>query len=191
MKKCFIDVETTGLDPEKNGLIQVAGIIEVPDLKAGGSYQLVKTFSFSVKPFRGDLISKEALVINKLTTDDLEKFEEPIKIYGALTNLFSTFVDKFNKKDKMFFIGYNAGFDYNFMRKFWDKCGDKYFGSFFWFPYVDVMTLAMHRGMEIREEMPNFKLATVAKKFGLEVDEARQHEALYDISITKKLFEQF
>ena len=183
MKKCFIDVETTGLDPEKHGVIQVAGIIE-----ASGREQ---TFSFNIKPFRSDLINREALDVNKLTVTDLEKFEEPMKVYKELGNLFMTYVDRYSKKDKMFFIGYNASFDYNFMRAFWKKAGDVYFGSFFWFPYIDVMTLAMKHIMKTRHEMPDFKLATVARKFGIEVDENRQHEALYDVSITKKLFEQF
>lgn len=184
MKECFIDVETTGLDPEKHGVIQVAGIIR-PD-----HVDRVQIFDFRCKPFKNDLVNKEALALHNLKMEDLQTLEEPLKTYGALTNLFSTYVDKFNRGDKMLFIGYNAGFDYNFMRKFWEKAGDKYFGSFFWFPYIDVMTIAMLHLKEQRHTMKDFKLVTVARAFGLEVDETKLHEALYDISLTVFIYDK-
>lgn len=38
--------------------------------------------------------------------------------------------------------------------------------------------------------MPNFQLPTVAKELGIEIDENRTHNALYDISITVKIYDE-
>ena len=90
IKKCFIDIETTGLDPEKHGVFQVAGIIEVPGHE--------QTFTFTMKPFKDDLVNKETLAFHKMTIEILKEFEEPMKIYGVLVNIFSTYVNKYNKR---------------------------------------------------------------------------------------------
>lgn len=181
MKLCFMDVETTGTDPKVHAVIQVAGII----LSKGHEQE----FTFNLKPFKGDLISKYALDVNRLSIEKLETFEEPKKIYGALTNIFRTYVDPYNKGDKMFFVGYRADFDYNFMRAFWEKNDDKYFGSYFWYPPIDLMPICAIRMMADRPRMPNFKLGTVANALGLGYREEDAHNALYDVKITRALYE--
>jgi DNA polymerase III epsilon subunit-like protein len=84
-------------------------------------------------------------------------------------------------------VGYNARFDADFIRSFFEKCGDQYFGSWFWFPPIDVMNLALIKLMDKRATMPNFKLATVANVLGLE-PEGRLHEAHADIRLTQQIF---
>ena len=43
---------------------------------------------------------------------------------------------------------------------------------------------------EQRPDMPDFKLATVAKFMGVEVDETRLHDAAYDLILTRQIFER-
>ena len=43
-------------------------------------------------------------------------------------------LEKFDKKDKFFLVGYNnASFDNQFFRAFFVQNNDMYFGSYFWF----------------------------------------------------------
>ena len=39
-----------------------------------------------------------------------------------------------------------------------------------------------------RKDLPNFKLMSVAKAFGVKLDESLLHDANYDIKITRELF---
>ena len=99
-------------------------------------------------------------------------------------------MDKFNKKDKFFLVGYNnAAFDNQFLRGFFLQNADKYFGSWFWANTLDVMVLATDYLMDIRPDMENFKLSTVAETLGVQVDGDSLHNALYDIELTKAVFD--
>lgn len=180
IKKFFCDVETSGLDPDQNGILEIGGIIEVG--------KTIEELNYFVKPFPKDHISQAALTANKLKMEDVEKFPEPQKVYQDLTNRLSTYVDKYDREDKFFFIGYNAPYDYQFIRSFFEKCKDRYFGSLFFFPPIDVMQLAVVYLKSSRHQMPDFKLATVLAECGIEVDLKKAHGALYDIQKTGELF---
>jgi len=183
---CFIDVETTGLLPYRNGVIEIAGSIEV--YNHGSAEDSQTDFCFETGVFPDDVIDERALEVNKTTREEIINRKDPILIHKMVTTTFSKFVKKFNKTDKMFFIGYNASFDYDFLRNWFKKCGDKYMGSYFWFPYIDVMTLAAEHLKEDRHKIPNFRLSTVAHWLGINVDESKLHEASYDIELTKRIY---
>ena len=98
------------------------------------------------------------------------------------------YIDPYNKRDKFALIGYNAKFDYDFLRKWFEKQSFSYFGSFVWFPPIDVMNLAAFDSIERRSEIPNFKLGSLAKAYGINLIEDDLHDAFYDISITRDLY---
>ena len=50
------------------------------------------------------------------------------------------------------------------------------------------MTFAAIGLMRRRQELPNFKLTTVAQSFGIDVEEADAHDALYDVDLTRQIF---
>jgi len=180
IKKCFCDLETSGLDPKKNGIIELAMIFEVE--------HLIKEFTLKMNLFPKDEIKEEALKINKTSREEIFKQMTPKKAYEKIIQELSKYVDKYNKKDKFFFIGYNAPFDMNFLREFFLKNGDNYFGSFFFYPPLDVMSLSAFYLMEERSQMKNFKLMTVASTLEFDVKREKLHGALYDIQITKQIF---
>lgn len=187
MKQFWCDLETTGVDPEKHGVWQIAYIIEVDGI-------LKEQGKMETRPFKDinsstvDQISPEALAIGGITINQLETFESPKNTYKYLISILSKYVDKYDRKDKMFFYGYNGYFDVAFLRKFFEKNGDKYFGSWFWFPPIDIMILAADELTDSRHLMENFKLGTVARKCNIEVDEQKQHDALYDIKLTQSIY---
>ena len=112
------------------------------------------------------------------------------EVYAQFVTMLCKHVDKFNKKDKFFLVGYNnAAFDNQFLRGFFLQNGDNYFGSWFWANSIDVMVLATSFIGNRRSEMDNFKLSTVAKFLGIQVSEDNLHDAFYDIYLTKAIFE--
>ena len=68
--------------------------------------------------------------------------------------------------------------------------GDKYFGSWFWSNPIDVMVLATPFLVDQRNQMPNFKQGTVAKTLGIQVDDNKLHDAMYDIEICKSIYDK-
>lgn len=182
MKIVFIDLETTGTKHWKNGVHQISGGIYID-----GEFE--EMFDYKVKPNPKAVIEQEALDIAGITTEDLAEYDEMNDVYRDFVKMLSKYVDKFNKKDKFFFAAYNAHFDNAFTRAFFKQNGDNYFGSFFWSNNIDVMVLATNKLMEKRHEMENFKLMTVAKELGINVDESKLHNAEYDIYLTEKIWQ--
>ena len=180
IKKCFIDVETSGLDPELNAILEIGGIIEY-----SGVY---KEFSLKCRPFEKDEITVAALEVNRLTMDNIVNFPDPKDTYLKFTELLAQHVDRYNNRDKFFFIGYNANFDNQFLRSFFKKNESNYFGSWFFYPYIDVMTLAAYYLMKERHKMKSFHLVTVAPYFGIDVDLEKAHGALYDVKLTRDVY---
>jgi len=76
------------------------------------------------------------------------------------------------------------------MRSWFEKCGDKYFGSFFYFPPLDIMNIAIWNLIRKRRTLPNFKLETVANHLGVTA-EGDFHDAMKDILITKNIFVKY
>lgn len=183
-KKNFIDVETTGTNHKENGIIQIAGSV---CFFTEQGVEEKETFNYNVAPFDADRIEDKALEVNGVTREQLSTYPGPEVVYTKLVELFSKYCDKYNRQDKMFFIGYNARFDYDFMRTWWEKNGDKYFGSFFFFPPIDVMNLAIADLIKQRHLLPNFKLGTVTEHYGI-TTEGMLHDADVDIEITKRLY---
>lgn len=180
MKIAYVDVETTGLYSNTCAIIQVAVILEV------GGKEFV--FNERCRPHADARIEPAALAINKVTPDELRTFQPPEELHKKLTAFLGQFVNKYETTDKYHFAAYNAKFDDEFLRQFFKRMRDGYYGSWFYFPYLDVMTLAAHALMHKRHELPNFKLATAYNALtGKDIENA--HDALADIRATKEMFE--
>ena len=182
-KAVYIDVETTGTDPVKHGIHQLSGIIEVD----GGE---VENFDFRPRPRDNEEISEEALKVAGVTKDQIMAGTPPGEVLIKFKNMLKKYVDPYDKTDKFQFVGYNASFDMKFIREFFKKGEDSYFGSWFYFPYIDVMSKAAYELRNERNNLPNFKLTTVAKYLGIEFDEEKAHNALFDIELTKEVLKR-
>jgi DNA polymerase-3 subunit epsilon len=181
MKLIYIDTETTGIECPESGLIQLAGVIEI-----GGEVKM--SFDYRIRPFSTDTISDEALAVNGVTRQDLEDYADPQAVFRGFIDLLSEYVDRYDRTDKFHLVGYNAGFDADHLRAWFTKNNDQYFGSWFWHPPVDVMGIASLVLMRQRPAIKNFRLATVARTLGLEVDSEKTHDALYDVELTRQMF---
>jgi len=184
MKLCFADLETTGVDPKVNAIIQISG--KIVFLEEGTPVEKEK-FNFLVRPFMKKVIEPEALKVNNRSEEEIMKFPAPSVAFSKLKEIFNAHCEQYNKQDKMFFVGYNSRFDYDFLRRFWEDFNDNYFGSYFWTPPVDVMNMAIVQLMKERQSLPNFKLGTVADHLKITAD-GQLHDAMTDINLTEKIF---
>lgn len=177
MKILYFDCETTGLDPVKNGIIQIAGIVEVDG-------EEVEKFDIKIKPFESDVVEDKALAVSGTTRDDVEKFDEPEKGYNKIIGMFDKYINKYDKGDKFVVCGYNVRFDVDFLKEFFVKNKNPYL-----FAYIGRLkdSLYVIRYLEIlgKIKTKNNKLGTVCEYFNINLKEA--HNALADIEATKKL----
>lgn len=182
MKLLFFDTETTGVMHWKNGIHQISGCIEINGV-------VKEVFDYKVCPNHKCLIEDEALKIAGVTKEIILAYPPMIGVYQDITKMLARYVDKYDKNDKFFLVGYNnASFDNQFFRAFFVQNEDNYFGSWFWSSSIDVMVLASYYLMDQRPKMIDFKLETVAKTLGIELNPERLHDAQYDIHLTREIF---
>lgn len=180
------DLETSGLNPQKNAIHQLAFRMYV-------DFKMVKEVMVDIKPFPNDEIEDKALEVSNKTREMVfsDSHVAPQLVYKAIIKALSEHCDKFNKQDKFFLLGYNnQSFDNEFLRSFFAKNGDNYFGSWFWSHGLDVMILASQDIMLKRNTMPNFQLGTVGKEYGLDVDEKGLHNAYFDLNVHEGIYEK-
>lgn len=184
IKKCFIDLETTGL-VSGCAIIEMGGIIEIE--KEGK----ISTDSFSIQsqPFPDDLVSPKALKTNNRSFDSLMDLPESRIAYRELVTIFRGHVDRYNRKDKMFFLGWNSGFDFEFLESFFQKNNDKFLRAYFFWPVIDIAALVTDYLGSERGDYQDFKLGTVAKQLLPDLQEEKLHTALYDAQLAKRLYE--
>lgn len=182
MKLLFFDLETTGTNPARHGIHQISGMIEIDGIEQ-------ERFDFKVRPNPKAEILDEALAVADVTREQVLSYPPMEEVYDKFVAMLSRYVNKYDKTDKFFLVGYNnAAFDNQFLRGFFLQNGDNYFGSWFWANSIDVMVLASHHLAPRRHEMSNFKLGTVAKFMGVDVDNESLHDAFYDIYLTREVY---
>lgn len=169
MKLFFYDLETTGLDCERHGIHQISGAIVIDG-------ETKEEFNFKVQPNPYAVIDEEALKIAGVTKEEVMAYEPMQDVYKKIVAMLGKYVNKFDKKDKFF-------------REFFAQNRDMYFGSWFWSNSFDVMVLATPYLASCRADMANFKLSTVADTLGIKVEEDKLHDAMYDIYLTKAIFD--
>lgn len=177
-KLLWIDTETTGLDAGKCAIWQLAGIVEV----AG---EVKEEFDIRICPFEGALVEEGALKLQDGAVSISDGMPEK-QAHEQLTRVLNYFVNKFDRDDKFVLAGYNISFDDPFLRALFVRTGDKYFGSYFAWPKLDVQTLVALYYSEMSFRPPNFKLETIAPLFGIALD---AHDALSDIRATRSLYQ--
>ncbi len=180
-KRLFCDCETSGLDSQKNSLLQLSGYVEINGI-------IKREFNFKAAPLPGDSYTPEALKINNLTVEQINAFPPAGVAYKELIAYMTPFVGKFDRADKFMFLAYNAPFDAGFVRSWFKKLGDNYFGSWFFNPPIDIMVLAAHHLEHERHLLPNFKLATVAKHLGIDFNEDHLHDAMFDVELCREVY---
>lgn len=184
MKLLFFDLETTGTLVNKHGIHQISGMVVIDG-------EVKETFNLHVQPNPQALIEPAALEVGGVTEAQIKAYPPMGVIYNQFVDMLSKYVDRYNKKDKFFLVGYNnASFDNQFLRAWFIQNDDKFFGSWFWANSIDVMVMATPYLADQRADMENFKQGTVAKTLGIAIDDSKLHDALYDIEVCKAIYDK-
>lgn len=182
-KYCFIDIETTGTDRKLHNIFQISGAITGPNLT------ILERFDFRFCPISLEHIEDSASEITGMTREKLKALPmSALEAYNGLCKVLGRHCNKFDKKDKLQMVAYNAPFDSDFLREFFAKNGDVYFGSWFWTPPICVMQAAAWLVQRVRGALVNFKLGTLCQSAGIKWNDDDAHDALYDIKKTIELF---
>lgn len=181
MKLLYLDTETTGLDPAKNAVVQIAGIIEIDG-------EVKEEFNLKPKPFYGQLLDPEALKINGITKDGLEELEPPEAIYEQIKGILDKYVDKYDRSDKLYLVGQNIKFDHSFLLAFFKNNNDYYLGSYLHYHQIDLIAVTTIFRLAGKIELENLKLETVMEALGLP---KQTHDALDDIKATRRIFSTY
>ncbi len=184
VKILFYDLETTGTDKSIHAIHQL-------NFKLIIDGELIDELDIKIAPFKGAIIDDIALKVGNVTLEQIMAYMPQEEGYKKLMDFLGKYVDKFDKQDKIFLGSYNgSSFDNPFFREFFRRNNNKYFGAYFWSGEIDVMVLALDNLMDKRIGMENFKLMTVAKAYGIEVEEAKLHDAGYDVYLTVVIYFQ-
>ena len=141
------------------------------------------------KPFSMDNVQDGALKVTGESIESLNSLELTSKdAYDKFVSFLDSHCDRYDKLDKLQLVAYNAPFDSEFLRSFFTKNDDKYFGSWFWFPALCVMQAAAWLVKDDRRVFQNFKLGTLCECAGLDWDEDGAHDAMYDVEQTLNLY---
>lgn len=174
----WVDLETTGLDPETNSIIEIALV-----------YNQMEFHEYCLPSKNPPENWAEIEEITGISWNLLENkgVSEEI-LYHKILKFLDSKIDKYNKSEKLIFSGYAAEFDKNFIRKLFKKYNNDFFGSYFANVTLDVMTIIAHyiTQKEITMLFENYKLKTVCDVYGIKF---KAHSAMEDIKATKKLYE--
>lgn len=190
MKIMFIDTETTGLYPNKHGIISISWQIREYLQGKFGYYPTNDSEANILYMYPGDVeYDLQALRVNGFALTEIRKMSDQKSAYDKFLAELDFQVDKYDKTDKMFFCGYNADFDMKFIDAWFRRNNNNFIRSYFWYPLLDVAVIAGNRLSEQRSELKDFKLATVAEFLGIHYDSTKLHGAMEDMLLTKKIYD--
>lgn len=167
----FCNLKTTGVDERESAIVELEAIIDVDG-------EVKEDFALQFKPFKGYSYEKKALIKLRnegISLEQMLNFPEESVGYSKLLELFERYVDRFNSLDKMFFVGFVALFNDRFLRKLFERQGDDYYGSWFWWPPIDLSTVACLDMLEERPSIKSFSLPSVLDWYGITGD-TKVHE---------------
>ena len=163
-KLLVLDLETTGLDPRADSIIQIGAHVltrKVLNREA--------TMSTLVAP--ESAMDPAAQKIHGLSMDDLR---DAPPLAEAIRKL-----EELAEPEDVVLCGHNIGFDVSFLRAAYDRLGRPY-------PYdyhtVDVWSVAFFLFSANGLKAPDYRLDTLAALYGIE--RSRKHDALEDVQIT-------
>lgn len=158
MKYCVFDLETGGLSPANDAIVSIGVVVLDEGLNE------IEHFYTIVKDHPEKNVSQEALLVNNLTKEEIEKgmpIADMMVKFAELT------------RDAII-VAHNAAFDTAFM----NNRGFKFQQA------IDTMLLS-------RKVFPgkSAKLSFVCQRFGIEVKDA--HNALGDVMMTVQVLKKF
>ncbi len=173
----FIDTETTGLDPDKHEIIELALIVcrQIVVPGRGPKLEIVKEYEWKIKPQRIDLAQEDALRINGYNEADW-MFAYDLR----------PVMEEFAKAaQSCTFVSHNLAFDYPFVMNAFKKAD---VDSKMHYAKLDTISIAFARLYDVSQATA-FSLRSLCELF--KIENSKAHSALSDtralVAIYKKL----
>lgn len=175
-----IDVETTGVDPEKNAVVSIAAAVCDPMLEIKAKKM------FTLKPHDGAIIEPKAMEVNGLTELEIMSYPEPAETLKQ----FNSWLHACCNDSPRFALWYcwGVGFDDRFLFKTAERAGVELYARRTWVCMRGLATQyslvnAMLAG-ETKCETKN--VAVFCKSLGVEF-EGQEHNPLSDVENSIKV----
>ena len=133
-KLLWFDCETTGLDPKKHEIIQIAGIIEIDGI-------IVDQFDLRCAPENPENVESRALEVQGRTLEEVMAWPSSKKMYEQVLAKFDRHIDKLTITDKMLPCGHNVQFDIGFLNSLFRKNYNKFLFSYFMYAPIDTLVM--------------------------------------------------
>ncbi len=174
----IIDIETSGFNPKKNALLEIAAVIVEFNCKR--ELEITERYSTHIMPFKNAELDESALKFNGI--DPFHPFRMAVEETDALHMIFKPIrhAIKRNHCTRAILVGHNPAFDINFLNAAIQRTQNKR-SPFHPFSTFDTATLG---GLVYQETV----LAKIARAAGLEWNNEKAHSALYDAEMTAELF---
>ena len=186
-KLLWFDTETGGTNEKTDALIQLSAIIEIDDI-------VVEEINLKMRPIDGKLVNDEAIRVHGITTEMINGYQSPIAAHREFESFLSRYNELPNKTNRYIMAGYNPDFDCRFLNQWYqDITGGPYdYWKHLQFSPIDVLPVLRAMRYEGIIKIPDTKLETVCKYFGIEI---KAHDAMSDIratrELTKKVYSEF
>lgn len=173
-----IDVETAGLNPATDALLELAAV--TLRLTENGRLEPATTHGFHIEPFVGANLEPEALAITGIDPHNPLRFALPEA--QALNRLYTLVNQEIVNTGtyRAVLVGHNAWFDLSFLLEATRRSGIQH-QPFHRFTTFDTASLA---GVALGETV----LARAARRARIPFDINQAHSAIYDAERTAELF---
>ena len=181
---CAIDVETTGLDPMKHDIIQLAVLPLDAEIKP---LQTVMPFYVNMKPKRPENIEKAAMKVNK--TELAQLIINGLDPWKCV-DMFEEWFERLNLPvgKKIVPLAHNWIFDSGFIREW---MGPLSFAHFIDYHYRDSMTAALYLNDRADAHVEPYPFPKVSLGYccsQLKIDNINAHDALADCVATAEVY---
>ena len=167
----FVDIETTGTNPDKHEIIELAYILVKQD---GGKFTVIEEREFKIKPEHIENAEPVALRING--------YDPSQWIFASsLSEVMKVFSDK---SSGAVFVAQNVTFDYSFIERAMTKCNVP--NEMF---YAKLDTISMAYAKLYKDpRAEKFSLYRLAEYFG--ITNVKSHTAMADTRTTFEVFKR-
>jgi len=169
----FIDVETTGFDPETQEIIELGVVIARPTGDDAMDYEIVDEIDLKIKPEHIETADPQALRVNGYDESAwifAHSLEEAMKVFSE-------------KTEGCIFVAHNLAFDYLFIDKAFQKTGVE---NKLFYAKMDTISIAFAK-LHKKKDIDKFRLSKLCEYFGVENNKA--HTALSDARATFEVFQ--
>lgn len=176
----WLDVETTGLDPEKHDIIELSALIEI-------NGEVVDTHKYYVRPENWDNIDRVALEVGKHNIHDLETYPDGREVFRKIMDSVSEYLGN-GRNDRFIIAGYNTEFDVSFFKNFFARYDDvSNFSIYFSHRVIDVLKVVWFMQYFGFANFQHTRLSDICDFFSIYID---PHDSMSDIVATRTLCDE-